>query len=78
MNAEEQNELRKELLKDQEHEFKMYNDLDYFCEYTTENYSKYCKDKSYIWLIDIIQDLHKICDKYNQSFNKLCDYIKEI
>jgi len=62
-------------LKEQMHQNKMINDVEYFCEYTIENLYIIPQKTQGIFLFDIIDEMRKECNKYNQEFKDLLDYI---
>jgi len=65
-------------LKTKMHENKMVSDVNYFCGHTVENLYIIPKITQGIFLFDIINEMRKECDKYDQDFKDLLDYISGI
>ena len=61
-------------LEAREHEQKMQEDTDYFCEWVLDNLMK----KGVVSLRDIIEELNAEIRKYNQHIDDIYDYFKEI
>ena len=57
-----------------EHEQKMHEDTDYFCEWVLDNLMK----KGVVSLRDMIEELNAEIRKYNQHIDNIYDYFKEI
>ncbi|MCW8932192.1 MAG: hypothetical protein OQL19_18405 [Gammaproteobacteria bacterium] len=78
MDIDEKNAMREDMLKDQRHERMMRSNIEYFCEFTLENLYIITDGTKGIYLFDVIDELKKHCDKYEQDFNEFLDYLKEI
>ena len=61
-------------LEAREHEQKMHEDTDYFCEWVLDNLMK----KGVVSLRDMIETLNNEIKNYNQDIDYVYDYFKEI
>lgn len=77
MLSDERQAIREEMLQEQYHECKMRTDTEYFCEFTLGNFHVLPEGKTYVWLYDVMEQLKKHCDEYEQDINVLFEFIKE-
>lgn len=77
MDMDELIAAREDMLRDQKHEWNMKNDIEYFCEYTLENLYITPEKTKGIYLFDVIDEIKKQCDKYEQDFNEFLEYLKD-
>jgi len=77
MDIDEKNAMREDMLKDQHHERMMRSNIEYFCEYTLENLYISPEKTKGLFLFDVVDEIRKYCDKYEQDFNEFLDYLKE-
>ena len=73
MDIDERENLRQEMMEEQHHERKMVECSEYFEEYMIEK-----QVFGTLTLLDIKEQINKICAEYGQSENDLMDRLKEI
>jgi hypothetical protein len=78
MDIDERQQEREDSLKDEAHEIKMRNDIDYFCEYTLENLYITPKITKGVYLFDVLNEINRHCCWYDQDSKEFLDYLKEI
>jgi|GEM_PF-5129204 len=78
MDIDEKAAMREDMLMDQRHEWIMRNDIEYFCEHTLENLYITPEKTKGLFLFDVVNEIRKHCDRYEQDFNEFLDYLKEV
>jgi hypothetical protein len=78
MDNDEKNAMREDMLIEQRHEANMQSNIEYFCEYTLENLYITPEKTKGLFLFDIVDEIKKHCNKYEQDFNEFLDYLKEM
>ena len=73
MDVDERENIRQDLLEEQYHDRKMVECAGYFEAFVIENYIFTGQT-----LLDIKEEINKLCAEYGQSANDLMDRLKEI
>ena len=73
MDIDERESIRQDLLEEQYHQRKMVECVEYFESFVIENYIFTGQT-----LLDIKEEINKLCAEYGQSANDLMDRLKEI
>lgn len=68
-------DMKQESLASEEHNKRMIEDEDYFCEWTVENLQLRCND---IFLFDVFPQLEKWCNQWDNDVttNDILEYMK--